>query len=345
LALRQGADMVCRAASGNSAPDRGARLQIKTGLTAECLRSGELLRCDNAMSDSRVDLESCKRLGIESIIIAPIRQGQKVVGVLELFSAHAYSFQERDVDTVKALGEEIGKQLEQGTEAPAATATPEPPVQQPPAVDLAQHEHSACGSCGAKVDSDAVFCTACGSFQESKPVTNLEPKELGLKARLRSRRLLVPAVFVAMALAVALAPIPRQTAAVAPSRPAMQAAATIAPRGAVPPARPNSSANAAVVPGTASGGPAPASNPTIAKSVKQLLGGVSSDFSKLLPVNEKAEPPSNGDPNLKVWVDTRKGYYYCPGDEQYGHTERGSFMTQKEAESNYYIPALIKPCM
>ncbi|MGE5726552.1 MAG: hypothetical protein ACM34G_15330, partial [Acidobacteriota bacterium] len=73
--------------------------------------------------------------------------------------------------------------------------------------------------------------------------------------------------------------------------------------------------------------------------------GVSSDFSKLLPVNEKALPPSNGDPNLKVWVDTRKGYYYCPGEEQYGHTERGSFMTQKEAESNYYIPALIKPCM
>src|SRR5690348_16603663 len=82
LALRQGADMVCRAASGNSAPDRGVRLQIKTGLTAECLRSGELLRCDNVMSDSRVDLESCRRLGIESIIIAPIRQGQKIVGVL-----------------------------------------------------------------------------------------------------------------------------------------------------------------------------------------------------------------------------------------------------------------------
>jgi hypothetical protein len=91
--------------------------------------------------------------------------------------------------------------------------------------------------------------------------------------------------------------------------------------------------------------PASTQNPTIAKSVKQLLGGVSSDFSKLLPVNEKAVPPSNGDPNLKVWVDTRKGYYYCPGEEQYGRTGRGSFMTQKEAESNYYIPALIKPCM
>ena len=347
LALRQGADMVCRAASGNSAPDRGVRLQIKTGLTAECLRSGELLRCDNVMSDSRVDLESCKRLGIESIIIAPVRQGQKIVGVLELFSAHAYCFQERDVESVKALSQEIGKRLDQGVEAPAAMVTLAPPVPEPPVLDLPHPEQHVCGSCGAKVDTNAVFCTACGSFQESKPLTDLEPKELGWKARLRSRRLLVPAVFVAMALAVAVAPIPRKTTAVAvaPSGPALQAAAPTAPKVAVPPARPNSSANAAVVPRTSSQGSGAASNPTIAKSVKQLLGGVSSDFSKLLPVNEKAEPPSNGDPNLKVWVDTRKGYYYCPGEEQYGHTERGSFMSQKEAEANYYIPALIKPCM
>ncbi|HEY6936155.1 MAG TPA: GAF domain-containing protein [Terriglobales bacterium] len=349
LALRQGADMVCRAASGNSAPDRGARLQIKTGLTAECLRTGELLRCDNVMSDSRVDMESCKRLGIESIIIAPIRQGQKIVGVLELFSAHAYCFQERDVESVKALSQEIGKRLEQGAEAPSVMATaeppaPEPPLLQPPVLDPPHPEQHVCGSCGAKVDTDAVFCAACGSFQESKPVTDLEPRELGWKAKLRSRRLLVPAVFVAMALAVAVAPIPRKTAAVAPSGPVMQAAAPTAPI----PARPNLSGPAGVTvtpSGTSAPGAAPASNPTISKSVKQLLGGVSSDFSKLLPVNEKAEPPSNGDPNLKVWVDTRKGFYYCPGDEQYGHTEKGSFMTQKEAESNYYIPALIKPCM
>jgi hypothetical protein len=134
---------------------------------------------------------------------------------------------------------------------------------------------------------------------------------------------------------------------VAPSAgPALQAAASpMAPKAAIPPAHAKSAGNPAVAPGTANGSSAAASNPTIANSVKQLLGGVSSDFSKLLPVNEKAEPPSNGDPNLRVWVDTRKGYYYCPGDEQYGHTGRGSFMTQREAESNYYIPALSKPCM
>jgi hypothetical protein len=331
LALRQGADVVCRAASGSTAPDRGARLQIKTGLTAECLRSGELLRCDNAMLDSRVDLESCKRLGIESIIITPIHQGKKLVGVLELFSAHAYSFQERDVEAVKGVAQEIGNLLAGGQvpEFEAPTLAPE---------EAAKPE-TLCASCAASIASDAVFCPVCGSLQEASPAA-VAPT-VGWKANLTSRRLLVPAVFVAMALAVALAPIPRRSAAVPP------ATASATPRQAPTPLAGQAVTEAATRPPAApavgkSG--SPATNPTISSSVKQILGGVSSDFSKLLPVNEKAEPPSNGDPNLRVWVDTHKGYYYCPGEEQYGHTPGGSFMTQKEAESNYYIPALVKPC-
>ncbi len=340
IALRQGAEVVCRAASGNSAPDRGARLQIKTGLTAECLRKGELMRCDNAMTDSRVDLESCRRLGIDSIIIAPIRCRQSLVGVLEIFSAHAYSFQERDVETVKALAEEIGNllQQDQGQEPVAAEA---------PVLDLDVPEQTACPNCGAKIEPDAVFCTACGGFQESSPASEAQTEAVSWKARLSSRRLVVPAIFVTMALAVAVAPISRKSVAAPAAAPALQASAS--PPAAKPdaaPIHPRADNGPSVETKTADSSSAPAANnPTIAKSVKQLLGGVSSDFSKLLPVNEKAEPSSNGDPNLKVWVDTRKGYYYCPGEEQYGHTPKGSFMRQKEAEASYYIPALIKPCM
>lgn len=336
LALRQGADVVCRAASGSSAPDRGARLQIKSGLTAECLRSGELLHCDNVTLDPRVDLESCRRLGIEAIIITPIHQGKKLVGVLELFAAHAYSFQERDVEAVKGLARDVGKLLAEG---PVAEVEPEPIAAQPGA-----GEKAPCSSCGAPIANDTVFCPVCGSFQEARPATAASPA--GWKASLNSRRLLVPAVFVAMALAVAVAPIPRHQAKVAPApQPALQAAAvpplSASTRGVHTDAVAKSPA--AMASGkTAS--PA-ANNSNISSSVKQILGGVSSDFSKLLPVNEKAEPPSNGDPNLRVWVDTHKGYYYCPGEEQYGHTAGGAFMTQKEAESNYYIPALVKPCM
>jgi hypothetical protein len=345
IALRQGADVVCRAACGNSAPDRGARLQIKSGLTAECLRSGELLRCDNVMLDPRVDLESCKRLGIESIIITPIHRGSSLAGVLELFSAHAYSFQERDVETVKALAGEIGKLLEE--EGEPSASLPAPPQMASPVMPLIEeapvHRGNTCIGCGTEIASDAVFCTACGSFQEDKSAA-AGGGALGWKARLSSRRLLVPAVFVMMALVVAVAPIPRRPGAAVANRQPVLSAATAPPaslRASTAAPASTSAQGKQAAPSGAANNP----NPTIANSVKQLLGGVSSDFSKLLPVNEKAEPPSNGDPHLRVWVDTRKGYYYCPGDSQYGRTEHGSYMTQKEAESNYYIPALIKPCM
>lgn len=350
IALRQGSDVVCRAASGSSAPDRGARLQIRSGLTAECLRSGELLRCDNVMQDQRVDIESCRRLGIESIIITPLRHKGKLAGVLELFSSHAYSFQERDVETVKSLAEEAGRILDGEEETIFAPQQAEPavaaPVEDAGKVRLEEGQGK-CANCGAAISSDTVFCTECGSFQEGGPAKRTPAA--GWKSRVTGRRLLVPAAFVAMALVVAIAPIPHTaySGRLAPTRQAvLSAPAPLSPQ----PGKQSitSQSPAPVAPGASApagdNSPAAAANPSIAKSVKQLLGGVSSDFSKLLPVNEAAEPPSNGDPNLRVWVDTRKGFYYCPGDDQYGRTGKGSYMTQKDAESNYYIPAMVKPC-
>jgi hypothetical protein len=86
-------------------------------------------------------------------------------------------------------------------------------------------------------------------------------------------------------------------------------------------------------------------NQKVSAGVKQLLAGVSSDFSKLLPLNHDAQPTGSAkNPKRKVWVDTRKGFYYCPGDQQYGKTNKGTYMTQENAELNYYTPALMKPC-
>lgn len=345
IALRQGSDVVCRAASGSSAPDRGARLQIRSGLTAECLRSGELLRCDNVMQDQRVDIESCKRLGIESIIITPLRHKGKLAGVLELFSSHAYSFQERDVETVKSLAEEASRILD-GEEETIFAAQQTSPAVSAPVKDAGkvrlEEGQGKCTNCGAAISSDTVFCTECGFFQEGVPGKRTEAA--GWKSRVTGRRLLVPAAFVAMALVVAIAPIPH-TANSVRLLPTRQAAVSAPPSLAAEPGKqPVATAATGTSAPAGDNSPAAATNPSIAKSVKQLLGGVSSDFSKLLPVNEAAEPPSNGDPNLRVWVDTRKGFYYCPGDEQYGRTGKGSYMTQKDAESNYYIPAMVKPC-
>src|SRR5208283_569976 len=48
IALRRGNEIVCRARTGRTAPDIGVRLQTDSGLSAECVRTGEVLLCDDA---------------------------------------------------------------------------------------------------------------------------------------------------------------------------------------------------------------------------------------------------------------------------------------------------------
>ncbi len=104
LALPQGEEMVCRASAGSSAPAVGARLQVSSGLTGESIARRQLLRCDNAEADPRVNLETCRALGIASIVVLPLlRRSGEVRGLFELFSDHPYAFEERDLIALERM--------------------------------------------------------------------------------------------------------------------------------------------------------------------------------------------------------------------------------------------------
>jgi putative methionine-R-sulfoxide reductase with GAF domain len=92
VALSEGEDMVCRATSGPSAPPAGAHLKVGSGFSGECVRTGLLLRCDDSETDSRVDRESCRYLGIRSMIATPIRWDVSIIGLLEVFSPNPNAF-------------------------------------------------------------------------------------------------------------------------------------------------------------------------------------------------------------------------------------------------------------
>ena len=99
--------MTCRASSGSDAPPVGARLRIGTGFSAECVKRGTLLRCDDAELDDRVDRESCRALGIRSILATPVRAADKSVGLIEAFSAEANTFAEADGRVLQRLAETV----------------------------------------------------------------------------------------------------------------------------------------------------------------------------------------------------------------------------------------------
>lgn len=104
LALSHGEEMICRASAGSSAPAIGARLQVHSGLTGESISRRQLLRCDNAETDPRVNLEACRSLGIASIVVLPLlRRSGEVRGLFELFSDHPYAFEERDLIALERM--------------------------------------------------------------------------------------------------------------------------------------------------------------------------------------------------------------------------------------------------
>jgi putative methionine-R-sulfoxide reductase with GAF domain len=103
IALRAGSEIVCRARTGRTAPDLGVHLQTDSGLSAECVRTGEILLCHDAESNPRVDLASCRRLGARSILVAPLRHFRNTLGVFEVLSSTPYAFDQRDVSTMQLL--------------------------------------------------------------------------------------------------------------------------------------------------------------------------------------------------------------------------------------------------
>jgi len=99
--------MVCRASSGPDAPPAGARLQLGSGFSGECVATGKLQRCDDTESDPRVDRDSCRDLGLRSMVAVPVRVGEKPIGLLEVFSAQPMSFNDNDSRVLQRLAETV----------------------------------------------------------------------------------------------------------------------------------------------------------------------------------------------------------------------------------------------
>jgi putative methionine-R-sulfoxide reductase with GAF domain len=119
IALSQGDELVCLASAGSDAPPAGCRLQAGTGFTGECIRSGRTLRCDDSETDDRVDRESCRALGLRSMVAVPVRMSSRVAGLLEAFSSQAYAFDARETGLLQQLAAKVPSVMGRPSEAPS----------------------------------------------------------------------------------------------------------------------------------------------------------------------------------------------------------------------------------
>jgi PAS domain S-box-containing protein len=103
IELVEGDELVYRAGSGTARQHVGLRLPRDRSLSGLTVRTNELLRCDDAETDLRVDGKACREIGIRSMAIAPLVEGQVVVGALKTFSPEAHAFGNLDTYALQLL--------------------------------------------------------------------------------------------------------------------------------------------------------------------------------------------------------------------------------------------------
>ncbi|CAH2601250.1 Histidine kinase [Rhodovastum atsumiense] len=103
IELREGEELVYRAACGVAAPHVGLRLRLHGALSGLSLLEGRPLLCTDTETDERVDRAACRRIGIRSMIVVPIPHRGVFVGVLKLHSAEAHGLSAADVPVAQLL--------------------------------------------------------------------------------------------------------------------------------------------------------------------------------------------------------------------------------------------------
>jgi len=177
LALSDGTVMSCRACSGYLAPPLGTHLNTDTGLTATCVQTAAIIRCDDTEVDTRVDSSKC--IGIRSILAVPIFNGANVAGVLEVLCGKANRFTDRDVSALELLARLVETHVNYASRVsgslnpPASTAMPVAKDFAAPDPDAAK---ALCLTCGHRNPQGSQFCNRCGVILliSSDPVNGIE---------------------------------------------------------------------------------------------------------------------------------------------------------------------------
>jgi GAF domain-containing protein len=117
IALVRGEKIVCHAAAGPDAPDIGVCLDPRNGLSGACIQTRQVQQCSDTETDPRVDPVACRSLGVRSIVVLPLIEGDKLFGIFEVLSSRPNAFSQADLDTLQALTDRIVRSRSQNWEA------------------------------------------------------------------------------------------------------------------------------------------------------------------------------------------------------------------------------------
>jgi hypothetical protein len=120
IALLQGNELVYRAASGTAVNDVGRHVPAVLSVSCRDEVRREILRVENAQTDSRVQADVCRQFGAKALLMLPIYGHDALIGTLQVLFSEAHSFLDPEVRMYRLIlglvEEAIGNQVQHATQ-------------------------------------------------------------------------------------------------------------------------------------------------------------------------------------------------------------------------------------
>ena len=104
----EGDEAVPRIRIGTESP----RLPLGASLSGLCVRTGELQRSDDVANDPRIGHTVYAEEGVRSLLAVPLKDDQRIIGVLKVLSPKPGAFSDRDAKALRLLGGLVGAALD-----------------------------------------------------------------------------------------------------------------------------------------------------------------------------------------------------------------------------------------
>ena len=112
IEMREQDSLVCRAATGSAAPLLGLRTGRDGSLSWLAFTTGEVLTCDDARTDPRVDPALCESVNLRSMLAVPLRSGRTKFGVLIITSLRPGVFGDEHEQIMRLMAGILTSRLE-----------------------------------------------------------------------------------------------------------------------------------------------------------------------------------------------------------------------------------------
>lgn len=164
VALLKGHQLTYCAASGTIADCVGQHVTASLTVSPNTRVSREILRVENAQTDTRIEAAICRQFGANALLILPIYNDGTIAGVLDVRFGEPHAFEDREVRAYRLMAEQIEASLFHANQSEQTKIlAPELPpgdlgkidtysddfVPPPDFMMLPENEHSLYARCGA----------------------------------------------------------------------------------------------------------------------------------------------------------------------------------------------------